>query len=323
MPDQEDIATWVTRPLTTGELVFLEDIRPNDPDDRCAICQTQYGTSDEDRPPEHAVRFPCGHDVGNACLHTWLDGVWRNPRCMFCNESVIPARFLWEQVEKIWSTLVTMSPEAWESGTVGGPLSRASTPLSRYTDEVGYLTHLETPNKTLAPSCVWLLVAANSFGLALMQYVDLLNASTNSQDNGLKRLENAKWAFEDSYYSYQRVSEGMVVEWANKWDIKDPLCVKSLRSKPRRVTTDIFFLLLWTSVILGLLCMEIEIIKKVLSSHRPTGYLVSGNWVECGSCTNIVLCCFFLDALPPGDSLRGNSGRGIFSREASTNISAW
>ena len=313
MPNQEEIATWVTRPLKTGELIFVKGIRADDlPEgDKCAICHVAYGAPNEDVSPEHAVRFPCGHTFGDTCFQTWLDSVSPEPRCMICNKSLIPAQFLLEQVEEIWSIVSTMSPKAWRSYTPGGPPCQAIGTLKRYIDE-GRSLSFETPYKVLVPSCVSLLTAAYSFGHALMRHIQLEKAVTNRHDQHLEDFGNAKWAFEDSYYSYRRMSEGMVVDWANEWDIQNPPCVKSLRSKPRRVTTDIFFLLSWTSVILGLLCMEIEIIKKVLSSHRPMGYLECGNWVEGGSCTNIVLCCGFWMLFLLVTTHVGTAGVGFF-----------
>lgn len=197
MPEQEAIATWVTRPLKTGELIFVKGIRANDlpSDDHCAICHVPYGTPNEDVSPEHAVRFPCGHAVGNACFHMWLDDVSPEPRCMFCKKSVIPSQFLLEQVEEIWSIVSTMSPEAWMSYTPGGPLSQAIRTLNRYIDESD-LSQLETPDKGLAINCEWLLAAAWSFSHALLEYIQLDNAVTNRHDKHLEDLEDAKWVFE-------------------------------------------------------------------------------------------------------------------------------
>ena len=109
MQNQEELATGVTRPLKTGDLIFVKGIRANDlPDgDNCAICHVPYGTPNEDVSSENAVRFPCGHTFGNTCFQKWLDSIspeWLDdvspePRCIISNKSVIPAQFLLEQVE--------------------------------------------------------------------------------------------------------------------------------------------------------------------------------------------------------------------------------
>ena len=287
MSNQRDIATWVTRPLETGELVFLKGIRPDDPDDRCAICLTQYGTSDEDRAPEHAVRFPCGHDVGNACLHKWLDGVWLKPRCIFCNKSVIPARFLFEQVEEIWSIVSKMSPEAWMRYTPGGPLCQAIRTLNGYIDEAN-LSQLETPDKSLATDCEGLLAAARSFGHALLEYMQLDNALANRHNIHLRNLEDAKRVFEKRCYRYRRLSERSVVEWADKLSDKSP------RHKTWRVTTaillNILLLFLFTTVILWILYLGIEGVGTVFAGYRPTSVLLFRIHVGVGSFTDIMLC---------------------------------
>ena len=309
MPDQEDIATWVTRPLKTGELIFVKGIRANDlpDDDNCAICHAPYGTPNEDVGPEHAVRFACGHAVGNTCFQMWLDSVrpgWLDdvspePRCMFCNKSVVPAQFLLEQVEEIWSTVSAMSPEAWTSYTPGGPLSQAIRTLDRYIDEAD-LSQLETPDKCLATNCEGLLAAARSFGHALMEYMQLDNALANRHDKHLRDLGNAKRVFENSCYRYQRVSEAMVVKWANKLEGDGAQSVKSLRPKTWRFTTaislDILLLFLFTTMILWILYLGIEGVGTVFPGHRPTSYLLGRIHVGVGSFTENMLI-FLLTAM--------------------------
>ncbi|KAK0507215.1 hypothetical protein JMJ35_010253 [Cladonia borealis] len=191
MPDQEAIASWITRPLKTGELIFVKGIRATDlpDDDNCAICHAPYGTPNEDVAPEHAVRFPCGHAVGSTCFQKWLDDASPEPRCMFCNKSVIPVQFLLEQVEEIWSIVSTVSPEAWKRG--GGPACQAIRTLKRYIDE-GRSLSIEAPYKVLDLHCVSLLTAAYSFGHALLQHIQLEKAVTNRHDKHLEDLGNAK-----------------------------------------------------------------------------------------------------------------------------------
>ena len=164
-PNQEDMATWVATPLKTGEFICLKGIRANDlpSDDICAVCRLQYGTPDFDIPPEHAVRFPCGHAIGKACFPRWLESELakqRKPRCMLCQRSVIPAQFLSEQVEEIWSIVSKMSPEAVKNeytGTTRGPSRRAIETFHSYVNEaIPSLSHLKTPNKVLALNWEWL-----------------------------------------------------------------------------------------------------------------------------------------------------------------------
>ena len=305
MPNQKELATWVTRPLKTGELIFVKSVRAEDlpDDDNCAICHAPYGTLNEDVAPEHAVRFPCGHAIGNTCFQMWLDSVrpgWLNdvppkPRCMSCNNSVIPAQFLSEQVDEIWSIVSTTLPEAWTSYSPEGPLCQAIRTLNRYIHEAD-LSQLETPDKGLTTDCEELLAAARTFGQALWEYTRLDNVVANRHDKHLSDLEDAKRVFKNSCNRYQRVSEESVVEWAHK------LSDRSLRSKPWRLTTaillDILLLCLFTTVILWILYLGLEVVGTVFPGHRPASYLLGRLHMVIGSFTEIMLI-FLVTAMIP------------------------
>ena len=228
-PNQEDIATWVATPLKTGEFICLKGIRANDlpSDDICAVCRLQYGTPDFDIPPEHAVRFPCGHAIGNACFPRWLESELakqRKPRCMLCQKGVIPDQFLSEQVEEIWSIASKMSPEAVKNeytGTRMGPLRRAMEMLVIYLNEaIPSLSHLKTPNKVLALNWEWLHLSANSFYGAVRQHVSLCR-SGDIHEKDLITLGVSRDMFQLSYKIYQDLIKEMVVEWANQGTLDD------------------------------------------------------------------------------------------------------
>ena len=180
----------------------------------------------------------------------------------------------------------TTSPEAWTSYSPEGPLCQAIRTLNRYVHEAD-LSQLETPDKGLTTNCEDLLAAARTFGPALWEYTRLDNALANRHDKHLRDLEDAKGVFENSCNRYQRVSEETVVEWAHK------LSDKSLRSKPWRLTTaillDILLLFLFTTVILWVLYLGLEVVGTVFPGHRPTSYLLCRLHMVIGSFTEIML----------------------------------
>ena len=128
---------WLTEPSETADLIVLKGIIANDPgsDDRCAICRVPYGTPNEDGTTEYALRFPCGHDVGNVCMRErhWCEEALLRSGCFLCRKSVVPARYVQEQVKEIWAILKEMSPgDIYDETETRGSLSRAIEPLRRY-----------------------------------------------------------------------------------------------------------------------------------------------------------------------------------------------
>ena len=175
---------WLTRPLEKAELIFLRGIKADDlpSDDCCAICHEPYGAPNEDgSDPEYAVRFPCGHAVGNECFQTWSNGIDPLPGCIFCNKPLIPALYLKEQVEEIWTMVNKASPERIHeevnNKTKRGSLTRSIEPLRRYVGEAPSLEGSNS-NEGLVPSFEWLLIATNEF-LAAVQACAGISAKTD------------------------------------------------------------------------------------------------------------------------------------------------
>ncbi len=218
MPDHEDkdlCLVWLTTPLNRAELMFLEGVKANDPpsDDCCVICQERYDTSSEDgTTPEYALRFPCGHAVGNACFKIWLHGVVPKPGCIFCNKTMIPARYLQGQVKEIWTIVNEMSPERihdeLNNKTTRGRLTRAVEPLWRYVGEAPSLEGYEHQNEGLVPSFMWLLIATREFLAALEKYAEI-STRTNHHEMNLEALKRRVCEFERSYDSFQSVVKEM------------------------------------------------------------------------------------------------------------------
>ena len=208
---------WLTRPLESAELMFLEGVEANDrpSDDCCVICQEPYDTPNEDGTTrEYALYFPCGHAVGNACFQIWLDGSLPKPGCIFCNKTMIPARYLQEQVEEIWTMANEMSPERihdeLNNKTTRGRLTRAVEPLWRYVGEAPSLDGYKHHNEKLVPSFVWLLIATSDFLAALEKYAEI-STRTNHHEINLKALKRRKCEFQRNYYSFQKVVEEMAM----------------------------------------------------------------------------------------------------------------
>ena len=233
MSNQEDIGLSVTlltrsletaelgRPLETADLIFLKGIKAKDlrSDDRCAICHQRYETPNEDgTTPEDAVHFPCGHAVGNACFHIWIDGV-PQPACIFCNKSLIPARYLQEQVEEISTILTKMSwkrlHDELSKKTTRGPLSRAVEPLWRYVDDAPSLEDFRHHNERLTPTFEWLIIATREFLAALNRFANI-SAKTNCHEIYVEALKRRQREVALCYESFQSVVKEMVVEKFNK-----------------------------------------------------------------------------------------------------------
>ena len=214
MPDEIDMDLcegWLTRPLEPGELMFLKGVKANDPpsDGYCVICLERYGTPKEDgATPEYAVHFPCGHAVGNACLYSWLDRESPNLDCIFCKKTMIPARYLQEQVKEIWEIVHKMSTrgvhEELSKKKTRGPLSRAVEPLWRYVGEAPSLKGFRHYNEGLMPTFEWLLVATREFLAALEKSAEL-SRSTNRHEINFEAVKRRKYEFDRNYDSFQRV----------------------------------------------------------------------------------------------------------------------
>ena len=205
---------WLTQPLETPDLIVLKGIIANDPrsDDRCAICYVRYGTPNEDGTiTEYASCFPCGHNVGDVCLQTWpeeaLEEALLRSGCFFCRQSVVPARYVLEQVKEIWAIVKEMSSGDIHNELINtrirGPLSRAIEPLRRYVDvEAPSLKYLGKYQEGLPTSFEWLLIATRDFLFTVRKYAEI-STWTNSQKINLAALERREWEVELSYHSFQ------------------------------------------------------------------------------------------------------------------------
>lgn len=224
MPDRKGMCVgWLTRPLEEAELIFFKGIEADDlsSDDCCAICHEPYGTQNEDGTfPEFAVRFPCGHAVGNACLKNWLVEVSPIQGCMFCNKTIVPARYLQEQLNEIWKLVDEMSPEHLRDElcrkTTRGPLTRSMEPLGKYVVEAPSLKRYTHHNARLVPAFQWLLVATGEFLAAVEKYARL-SVKTNCHKVSSEALCRRKREFESTYESFQSV----VMELATAQMIKE------------------------------------------------------------------------------------------------------
>ena len=225
---------WLTEPSETAELIVLQGIRASGPcsDNRCAICHVPYGTPNEDGTIiEHALHFPCGHDVGNICCQDWPDEAWLRSGCLFCRKSVVPARYVLEQVKEIWAIVREMSLEdIYNERKTRGPLSRAIEPLRRYVevgetaslrryvggDEIAPMKHLEkyreAPriewltkyHKNLAPNFECLLKMTCHFLSAVRSYVEKTECM-NSQGMGIEAIDLKAYGVRLSYENFQIV----------------------------------------------------------------------------------------------------------------------
>ena len=220
--------------INETDLMFHKVIKADDlsSDDRCAICHLQYETPSKDgTTPEHAVRLPCGHHIGKACLRMCLEEGLSALSCMFCNKSIIPARYLWEQVEEIWAILNKTSPEGVRNElqriTPRGPLSYAILSLRAFVNDAPPLSPLEDDYEGLVPSFDWLLIASMGFYTAIGQYVHL-NSGPGSQKIHLEALERRKHEFELSYDRYESIVKQMWVKTPNKRETENKLGIKSL-----------------------------------------------------------------------------------------------
>ncbi|KAL9065058.1 MAG: hypothetical protein Q9161_008477 [Pseudevernia consocians] len=62
----------------------------HNPEERCTICLEEYGTLSRDTGNlEVAIRLPCNHTVGSACIATWLRS---NNTCPVCRHAFFPAQ---------------------------------------------------------------------------------------------------------------------------------------------------------------------------------------------------------------------------------------
>ena len=197
--------------LEKTQLIVLGAIRANDlpSDDCCVICHERYGTTNEDGTvPEYAVRLPCGHAIGNVCIQNWVNQKVSDPDCIFCNKTIIPARYLQEQVREIWIMLNEMSPEhihdELSHKTTHGPLIRSIEPLWRYVDDAPSLKAYSLNNARLVPSFEWLLVATAEFLAAVKKYAEL-SVKANSNKMNFEALWRKKHEFESTYESFQSV----------------------------------------------------------------------------------------------------------------------
>lgn len=202
------------------DLIFHKLLKAKDlsSDDRCAICHRQYETpSDDGTTPELAVRFPCGHHIGKACLRMCLEeqgssGLY----CMFCNKIIIPARYLRDLVEEIWTIVNKTSPEGirneLERITPRGPLSYATLSIRAYMEDAPRLSPIEDDYEGLAASFDWLLIASNGFCSAVGQYVHL-SSGKGSQRIHLEVLERRRHEVKLSYDRYESIVKQM---WANR-----------------------------------------------------------------------------------------------------------
>ena len=227
---------WLTEPPDTAELIVLNGFITNNPrsDDRCVICYAPYGTPIEDGTiKEYALHFPCGHDVGNVCCQDLDWPALLRSGCIFCHKSVVPARYVREQVKEILAMVKEMSSQdTYNEQTTRGPLSRAIEALRRYVvvgeaallrkyvgdgdGDAATLKRLEqyreAPkiewlmkyHKDLAPSFEWLLIATRHFLSAVQSYVKNTEW-IKSRGISLEAIERMKCEVELSYNKFQTV----------------------------------------------------------------------------------------------------------------------
>ena len=232
MPDQnarQSYEVLLTGPLERPEMFFFMGFKADDPssndrcaicqsigfkaddhssNDRCAICQEIYETPNEDGTiPDYAVHFPCGHDVGRACFEIWINEGPANLRCMFCDKSIVPAKYLRDYVQEIWKIVKETSPERLHDELckeiTRGPLSRAIEPLRRYMcEEVASPEYLKQYHEGLAPTFEWLLTASWDFLAAVQKCADM-STWTNSREINLKALKRRNYEVQHSYKCFQ------------------------------------------------------------------------------------------------------------------------
>lgn len=53
----------------------------------CGICREPYAEVIDDREPEEAVKLPCGHVLGKACLTVMIES-WHHRTCPLCRRSI-------------------------------------------------------------------------------------------------------------------------------------------------------------------------------------------------------------------------------------------
>ena len=221
MPDQEGIVSaGVYISTSTADFIYHKLVNVNDPpsDDCCAICHQPYRTPDEyGTTPENVVRFPCGHEVGHVCFGLWFHATEpQQLRCLYCYKSVVPARYLWEQVYEIWKIVSEMSPKDIHNElsniTARGPLSRAIEPLRRYVMvEAPPMPLLMDASEDLAPNFEWLLLASSEFLAAVKVYAET-SVATNTHRINFEALKRRVCELDLSYASFQSVIEDMVVK---------------------------------------------------------------------------------------------------------------
>ena len=200
---------WLTRPLEKAELIFFKGIKADDlPSDACCIiCQEPYGTPNEEgNDPEYAVRFPCGHAVGNECFQTWSNGVYPLPGCLYCNKPLIPAVYLMKSVQEIWimveqTTSKSMHDEL-NNKTPRGSLTRFMESLRKYVNEA---PSLEGSNSHggLVPCFEALLTATSDFLAAVKKYAE------DDRKMTFQALASKENLFMAAYRRFQRVVEEM------------------------------------------------------------------------------------------------------------------
>ena len=219
---QARTVAWLTEPPETAELIVLNGSITNDPrsDDRCVICYAPYGTPIEDGTiKEYALHFPCGHDVGNVCCQDLDWSALPRSGCIFCHKSVVPARYVREQVKEIGAIVKEMSSQdIYNEQTTRGPLSRAIEALRRYVvvgeaallrryvgdgdGNAATLKRLEQYRE--APKIEWLLIATRHF-LSTVQSCVKNTEWIKSREMSLEAIERMKCEVELSYDKFQTV----------------------------------------------------------------------------------------------------------------------
>ena len=210
MPDRRvKCVGWLTRPLEKAELIVFKAIEADDlpTDDCCIICQEPYGTPNEEgNDPEYAVRFPCGHAVGNECFQTWSNGKYPLPGCLYCNKPLIPAVYLMKSVQEIWIMVEQMMPKTIRDELnykkPRGSLTRSMEALRKYVNEAPSLEG-STFHAALVPYFEALLTATSKFLAAIKKYAQ------DDRKMTLQALSGQEMLFMAYYSRFQRVVEEM------------------------------------------------------------------------------------------------------------------